>query len=373
MLRSNYETDFERITAISNNKDIAYNSQNKFLDEVNFNNAHNKIEDELNTLYEKSRSLENMIRYGNILANTEVQYKLDELEETLKDIEKEKAEDYEKKYYERSFNIEYEVPLHGGHSDLVFDYDNRQTDKCLYEDEYLTSSYLLSEDLDIINTERKSSDVCYTNNIEDFTTTGQYVSYYLKQDVKTISEVITVFVEPTIANFFRIKPLNSVVNKVSLILNNDARVEIKKTDAYFFSENIKGIEFQLDCYRYKQEIYTVDTQRMKSNYWETMSNYYFSKYFDENVNTEEFDKATGLLQNKLDREKYLLELKNWKARVDEINKRNDKAMQQYFKDYQEYNEKFRLWNIQYISRPDYEKQLFGTIHERDEDVNYDYR
>ena len=230
--------------------------QGSILDSDHMNKTFTEIENTLNTLYEKTRYLEDSIAYTKKFLNERINKFSNNVESILKSIEDE-ADSAKNLSY-----ISYNVPF-VKNSDVLQD-RGRTTNirPLIIRNKVLTLDYKINKDQEFSFWRRESDHWPYTSNI-DSVKDSPYRSIFLEEKLVPdgISETIYVSLDgPTEVNFLDIKPVNCLIKNLRFGLINGIEENVGDYDVNMpiSSRMCTYIKFDLICKHYDLIEYKLD-------------------------------------------------------------------------------------------------------------------
>ena len=298
-------TDFSyAISKITEPIDLNIIPQGKILESDKFNTSFEEMEKTLNTLYEKTRYLEDSIQYAktfletkNIEFNNEMQAIIKELESLL-DMSKNLA------------YISYNVPLIEN-TIAIKDRDTAFSNlsPLILKDKVLTLGYETYENIEYSSIEKVSNSIPYDDNLATIKQDkNKYKVIYLEEKVAPgglTESFIVYFSKPSVINILDFIPVNSTVKNIRFGLING--IEESVSDYDLSLKNIYRsciyIKFDLVCINYNMIEYQVQKDKVTENLWNDIKEFEMSTMLSKNIsklNTEYIisrtvtDKATGI-------------------------------------------------------------------------------
>lgn len=258
-----------------------FKAQDVILDSDNINTVVTNIENSLNTLYEKTRYLEDAISYCDAFLNLKIKEYNQDIQETLKHIEN--IRDINK----NSAYIEY---LCNFRDDLSIKKDRNDTPlpNMLYKENALMLGIKTNKDVPFSNIGKASVFVPYYNNIDKIKEES-YRSYYIEEKVanKGIKETITLTLnEPTEINYINIKPVNSKIQNLRLVYLNGVEDYVKSENGIIPNAIVVQIKFDIVCKRYDTAKYYMDKSKITDDVWNKIKEYEFKYALDINSKLE---------------------------------------------------------------------------------------
>lgn len=242
--------------------------QNKILNSTDFNSTFQYIEESLNFLYEKSRTLENVIEYSNLYLKNEINNSINECKSLLLSIEEDRDLTKNNSY------IKYSVPF-------VLE-SNNYTDR---DNSAISNTVLYDNKLTLANTNINTykptnisvTQVSQNNNIEntinDLINNNSYRTFYMFNGPQgtPIKEKITIKLDQP-----------SKINKINFSLSNALISEIKFTledGSEYFIDNIglfkpqivTKIDIEFSCTNYiMSQIDYREYSKINKDFWNSI-------------------------------------------------------------------------------------------------------
>lgn len=247
--------DFEdKINNILNNTTLntdVINEQGEYLDSANLQSTFNKIENDLNDIYEKSRVLEEAMAYAKSYINNEMSKAftdcrnlLNEIENISDDIHLNTNDNY----------ISYNVPLTKNTAVKCLDRDGTELKSCEYYNNIISMSADIVDDIKAPIIKHATNEIIYDTNIQDLNTNGYYRSLYLLDAVvqKGIIESISFFFNNSIEiNYIKLLLSNCKINRITYIHEDNTETDENNVNICITSQkNIIGVRIELNCTNY---------------------------------------------------------------------------------------------------------------------------
>lgn len=304
-------SDFENsINFLSNDisEDLYQNIkyQNKSLDSESFNTTFNLIEDKLNTLYEKTRVMEDLIVYTRTFLEQEIYTAKKEFQAILNSLE-DKKDSLKAKAY-----ISYDVPFLES-SGAYVDRDGKELAHAAVNNGFLTLSGQTQYEVQLKNIERITTMVPYKSNPEAILKGQVYRSFYIvDKPVQMIYEEITAYLNsPTLINYLELIPSNCKVVNLRYISENDLVIDETNFSTGMVRDiKIKAIKFDIACDKYKKIAYQIDESRVLSDFWTKVKD----KAYNDSMGIStvfDIDEYSGMKKYKSDYASYLKSIENW--------------------------------------------------------------
>ena len=259
-------------------------SQNKIMQSKDFNETFKYIEGSLNYLYEKQRTLQDIINYSNIYLKNEINNSINECKLLLNEIENSRDITKNDTY------IQYTVPFSSGVLNIS-DRNEETLPNCYISNGNLISSYSLTDSYEIskieVNKEEVSS--CVTSSDKELGDLRSYRSFYKfdrPQGEVLTERVVINYDKPTKINRINLNVSNCKVQVINLLLEDGSTMsvnDIKKlssSDKYpsdelylmdkFKEVYIKRIEIVLIASNYKGSKLDYDDYKNGQDFWEAI-------------------------------------------------------------------------------------------------------
>ena len=237
--------------------------QSKILESDKMNKTFNEIEKTLNTLYEKTRYIEDAIEYAQAFLDAKVRDFDAEMTSIIKEIED--VSDITK----NSAYVSYNVPLK---ENLVAINDNGET---LAPLKIRDDKLILGSDdeitWDFSSIVRQSDSIPFDDNLNSVFDSRMYRSIYLEEKIAKdgLREVITVhFEKPRTINLLDFKKSNCIVYDVRFGLINGYEERFVNFEDIDRSNRIcQYISFEIKCETYDTITYEIDKSKVSENLW----------------------------------------------------------------------------------------------------------
>lgn len=259
-------------------------AQDKIMKSKDFNETFSYIEDSLNYLYEKQRTLQDIINYSNIYLKNEINNSIEECKLLLNEIEGSRDT------VKNDTFVRYTVPFNSGVLSVT-DRDEETLPNCYISNGNLISSYNLSESYDITKVFLVQEDkaACVSSSYENIAETRSYRSFYKfdRPQGEILTEKLTlVYDKPVKINRINLNVSNCKVQVINLLLEDDRTIsvnDIKKlsnADKYpadelylmdkFKDVYIKKIEIILIAGNYKRTKLDYNDYKSGEDFWEAI-------------------------------------------------------------------------------------------------------
>ena len=260
--------------------------QGEILESDKINITFKEVEETLNTLYEKTRYLEDSIQYAKTFLETKNREFNEEMQSVIKELES---------LLDMSKNlayISYNVPLKPN-SIYINDRDStfNNLSPLLLKDKALTLNYSVDTSHDFSSIQRIANSVPYDDNLSTVKTDKNYKVVYLEEKVVSngLTETLVVyFPQPVVINILDFVTANCDVKNIRFGLING--IEEYASDYDLSSKNIARtciyLKFDLVCTNYNVITYKVLKNKVTENLWNDIKEYEMSKAVSLNKNNK---------------------------------------------------------------------------------------
>ena len=258
--------------------------QDKIMESGKLNRTFSEIETSLNTLYEKTRYVEDAIEYAKIFLDTKIRDFDAEITSIMEEIEDVTDITKNSAYYT------YNVPLK--ENILKIKHSNETLMPLINQNKSLVLSAEEETIYDFTSLLKQTDSIAFDDNVKKAPFDKKYYSIYLEEKIMPngLTETITVhFNDPKPINSLNLKPVNCTVSNIKFGLVNGYEEIVKKLEDVDKSTRICNyIKFDLTCVNYETVIYEIDLNKSSDDAWGSL------KYF-------ELEKI-GRASTKIDRE-----------------------------------------------------------------------
>ncbi len=251
-----------------------YEKQGVKLNSTLKNKTFEDIENKINILYEKTRSLEEIIKYSRTFLKEKITTKKDEIRRMTIEIET-SSDDLKNEDF-----IFENIDFSRDNRTEIRDRDGNGIAKAnISKGKIIVSGFNLL-DADVQSYSRKGEVAVYKNNIISAIKDGWYRVIYMLDGIASngVREVLEItLAKPTRINFLKIEQSNCKIENINFI--NSAGV-IEQVDdrenEYVGIRTIDKIQITLNSTRYRRETYqTYSRSNWERNFWNTLSNSIF--------------------------------------------------------------------------------------------------
>lgn len=240
--------------------------QDKILNSKNYNDTFQMIEDSLNLLYEKTRTIQNLIDYSNSFIKNEIDETITECKSLLDNIENNRD------LMKDSAYINYNVKLQSIF-DTYADRNNSPIKGVEMHNGVITLSNNVIEEIEFNNivVESKSSTNNILNTAEDIIFDRNYRTFYMfdRTQKNSIQEKITIHLgKVKTINKINLIPSNCTIKSLELTLEDNSIEVIQGYDINLIrNRNVKNITINIECKNYM--ISQVNYNEVKDkNFWD---------------------------------------------------------------------------------------------------------
>lgn len=249
--------------------------QSNVLNSDNLNKSFEEIEKTLNTLYEKTRYLEDAIAYTRAFLETRINDFHNDINSVLHEIEN-TADSAKNLSY-----ISYNVPF-VKNTKTITDRDGITNIRPLViRNNELTLDYLIDKEQNFSMWSRMGDSIPYKDNLKNVKT-EPYRTVYLEEKLAPTGMRETIYVyfnEPTLVNCLNIKPVNCVVKELKFGLVNGIEEYVGDYTVGMSIDNriCTYIKFDLVCMNYDSLVYTLDKKLMTDNLWSKIQEFEYNQ------------------------------------------------------------------------------------------------
>ena len=244
--------------------------QDKVLNSKNYNKTFKCIEESLNLLYEKTRTMQDIIDYSNIFIRNEIDETVSECKSLLKNIESNRD------LMKDSAYINYNIKLQSIF-DTYSDRNNSPIKGVQMHNGVLTLNNSTIEDIELNNVdlETKSKNHNILNTKDDIYISKNYRTFYMfdrTQRDPIREKLIFNLTKVKTVNKIDIIPSNCKVNSIEYTLDNGQVEVVKDYEVNLFkNRNVKSIAINIECNNYMTS--QVNYNEVKDDdFWEIVEN-----------------------------------------------------------------------------------------------------
>lgn len=282
MINDNIDFDYS-ISKILQGTNTDIYLQSNVLNSDYMNKSFEQIEKTLNTLYEKTRYLEDAILYTKEFLETKINYFNDEINSVLHEIENIADSSKDLAY------ISYDVPFINN-TEIIADRDGRKLMPLTIKDNsYLVLSYSKDQNVIFNSCDRISDSIPYKDNLNIIKKSGQiiktkdeaYRTVYLEDHLapKGLTEsIIMYFKEPVDINILDIELSNCKIKnlKFGLINGTEEYIGDYSIDMPKKQRRCIYIQFDLVCTNYEMIEYELDKALITDNIWSQIKEFEYN-------------------------------------------------------------------------------------------------
>lgn len=223
--------------------------QDKILNSKDYNNTFQMIEDSLNLLYEKTRTIQNLIDYSNSFIKNEIDETITECKSLLDSIENNRD------LMKDSAYINYNVKLQSIF-DTYADRNNSPIKGVEMHNGVITLNNNIIEEIEFNNivVESKNSTNNILNTASDIIFDRNYRTFYMfdRTQKNSIQEKITIHLgKVKTINKINLIPSNCIIKSIELTLEDNSVEVIKGYDINLIrNRNVKNITINIECKNY---------------------------------------------------------------------------------------------------------------------------
>lgn len=246
--------------------------QDKTLNSEAINTSFKNIEDNLNTLYEKCRYMEDLNNYCKSLLSMKIKEFKGDFKTTLDLIENVRDINKNMNY------MQYEVPLNNSN----FNTKDRNFSKiypAVLQNNKLILANIFEDTIDYKSCERSCKQIPYSENLYNIKQEPYRTTYIERNIIKGgITERITInFDMPIRINTFDLGVSNAeVCNIVYKYINGTEEYQEKYVTSFVKERSVMAISFELKCKNYNHSIYKIDKNKMTEDTWDKIKEYEYN-------------------------------------------------------------------------------------------------
>lgn len=281
----NFDYNIEQLTKPVSLKVI---EQDTIMNSKNFNDSMQSIEDGLNTLYEKTRYLEESIEYAKTFLNQKIdnyRLKINNSISSIEDI---------KKINRNMGYLDYVVPFQENKVSTVDRDKNYKIESCMImgDEKVLTLSERIKEVRKCTSYVKKCAQTPYDSNFNDLIKGEKYRSIYIED--KPIQDGITENVLGYLpytqeVNSINIKTVNSKLTNITFVYPNGIEESLSNqlTGINNESRMITHFKFAINCSNYDVVEYELDEELAKAdNIWNSLKEFEYNLSVDKETKIE---------------------------------------------------------------------------------------
>lgn len=298
-----------------NNQDVEdlnyqFMYQTNYFNSQDYNYTLYNIENNLNVLYEKSRVLQDVIKYTREYIKQNVYDITDECRSILDAIE-DNVDSLKQNNY-----ININVPFLQSTGSYV-DRDGKKLEKNAIYDAAITLSGTDKEKLKIKNITQKNNFKPYKENLSNLIQEKEYRSFYMLDGPVTdgLKEQITVeFETENIINQLNIVASNCKISDITYIDATGTKDHISEHSNVIQSpRKTKSIEFVTTTESYQKIVYYIDQARVKANFWDSIMEHEYKKTTTGTgtLTQSQIDEMAGVTAFKKEYDDYVKAIEEW--------------------------------------------------------------
>ena len=281
MLKDNTDFDYN-ISKLKEDLNIDITLQDEIMDSEIMNTSLKSIENNLNTLYEKTRYLEDAIDYAKTFLTMKIDNYVNDIKSSIKAIEDLSMIDKNLGY------IEYNVPFIENTIEINDRNKNYKVYPCALRNDVLTLSNRIKDTYNYSTIAVKCEHFPHYTNLPTMKADGFYRSVYLEEKPsKTgILETVTVYLEePKEVNELKITPINCNIKNIRYVYINGIEEQAGDlvTGIELESRVVTHIKFDIECTAYTSIKYIFDKNKVAvDNLWKNVKELEYSTISDVN-------------------------------------------------------------------------------------------
>ena len=266
MLKNSTDFDYN-LSEIQKDLNINIILQDDIMESDKMNTSLKSIQDNLNTLYEKTRYLEDAIDYAKTFLTIKIDNYINDINSSIKSIEDLSMIDKNLGY------IDYNVPFIENAVETRDRNKNYKVNPCSIRNDVLTLSNRIKDTYDYSSIGFKCEQVPHYNNLTALQTDGFYRSIYLEEKPikEGIVETLTIYLkEPKEVNELKLNPVNCNVKNIRYVYINGIEEQAGDlvTGIELESRIVTHIKFDIECTAYTTIKYVLDKDKITmDNLW----------------------------------------------------------------------------------------------------------
>lgn len=262
--------------------------QADILDSRAFNRTMNMVEKELNSLYEKIRTLEEISAYTKTFIENKIHVYKKELNEKMKNIEAARDRLKEKTYVIQPVSFINDVSV-------MYDRNGEPLESVSVVSDAITVSSQEMYSPKIKSVSKTQNEKEYSSNLNDIKEGKKYITSYVldKPNSNGVKEELTImFDKPETINHINFSTINCDVEIVSVICENGTEAVLTDVDNKFFS-NIKasGVKVRVSSKNYRSRTFSFTVYEHES-VTSNMIDSEIRRSFNPNSDIAGFEKET---------------------------------------------------------------------------------
>lgn len=264
--------DFDySISKVIENTVISLDYQGGRLNSSNMNASFAAIEKDLNTMYEKTRYLQDAIDYSKTFLELKIKDYKGYISSVVKNIEDIRDLNKNMSY------MEYPVKFIANRIKLN-DRDNSLKSSCDIKDDKLVIGNKTDIEIPFKSCTRKNDYIPYHENLSDISN-DPYRTVYIEQKVISngMKEHIVInFSEPVTMNYINIEPINATVENLRYVYINGFEDYITSDTGITNTKIISSIKFDLVCKSYSISTYSINKAKITDNLWNKIKEFEYN-------------------------------------------------------------------------------------------------
>jgi hypothetical protein len=311
------------ISGMSDMMNSGLKYQTSILNGDNFNETFEVIEERLNSFYEKTRVLEDVIAYTKAYVEQNVYDTISECKSILSSLEENRD-----KLKTNSF-ISYDVVLAEGNGQYT-DRDNSSIYHSSISNNTIVLSVRGNVNIPLKAITRVNGFTPYKSSLDNLLNNTAYRVFYLLdgQISGGLKETLHIdFTSPSVINLINIITSNCEITNVKYINENGSiDYEDNFSSVKMRDKKTTAVEFTLTSKLYKAMKYYIDETRMASNFWDMVKeNEYSAAIGIGTSDIADIDQLAGLTAFRTAYNDYLKRVEDWKKTkefIELLNKNN---------------------------------------------------
>lgn len=292
MIKDKIDFDYSKEQVKKELNIVDITQQEEVLDSKSLNKTFKTIESNLNSLYEKTRYLEDMIKYCKTFLSVKIDEYAIEAKSILNVIED--VRDINKNMSYIDYPILIDKQTH-----TLKDRDDSILYPCELSNDILIISNETEEILEPNSASKKSSTIPYKDNFDELLKSNYNTTYIERNLVKGgVTERITInFKYPITMNTLNIKASNATISNISYkFINGIEEIQETLETGFTRDKTVVRISFDITCKNYSHSIYKINKDKLTDNTWSRIKDFEYD--FINNINSKiEMEELIDVVRN----------------------------------------------------------------------------
>lgn len=275
MLKDSIDFDYN-LEQINQEIDSEIQLQDEIMDSEKMNNTFSTIESNLNSLYEKTRYLEDAIEYARTFAELKINEYTTDINSMIKSIE-------DISNISRNLGyVQYEVLFVEGVIDIPDRNKNYKIKPCKVREsttsdnkkcDIVTLNNYVNQTYKINSVTSKCDQIPFDSNLADFDGSNKYTTLYLEQkpvEGDLVQTMTVALAEPSEINELEINPVNCYIENIRYVYVNGIEEYAGDLITGIEPESriVTHVKFDMRCNKYNTITYELDKEALSMNAWD---------------------------------------------------------------------------------------------------------